>query len=282
MKAYYEKRSYPKNMPLRIYKHQNCSFSFHAHWHSDIELVFVREGTLRFGINRDIKTLGKGDVAICCSGDIHFYENINMESTIYILIFKPSFIGCHGNWPEDIRFKSSFITHDIIEENKIDPSILSRIKEIFHNVYHEMKNCEPYFHMFVGSKIMELCGILQRSIPSLPIDYIKENKRISNLKIMQKIIYYLESNYMNPLTLAETASYFNLSTFHFCRQFQSLTGTNFKHYLNSIRIDIAEEQIKSSNSSITTIALECGFNNIRTFNRVFRSLKGYTPSSLRL
>ncbi len=282
MKAYYEKRTYPQDMPIRIYKHEHRSFSFHAHWHSDIELIFVCEGTLRFGINRDIKTLSKGNVAICCSGDIHFYDSQNMESTIYILVFKPSLIGCHGNWPEDIRFKNSFITQSMLQENKIDPSTIDRIEEIFENIYYEMKECIPYYPMFVTSKIMELCGICQRIIPSSPIDSKIENKRISNLKIMQEIIYYLESNYMKSLTLADTASYFNLSTSHFCRLFQRLTGTNFNHYLNTIRVNIAEEQVKSSNNSITNIALECGFNNIRTFNRVFKTLKGYSPSCLRL
>lgn len=281
MKAYYEKRSYPPSLPLWIYKHEHTSFSFHAHWHADIELVLVREGTLRIGINREIRTLHKGDVAICCSGDIHFYDSNGMISTIDILVFEPRLIGCHGNWPMDIRFQHSFITLSMLQEYAIDHSVLDRIDDIFRAVYHEMNACAPYYPMFVTSKVMELCGILQRIMPSMPIDTKKENKRISSLKAMQEIIQYLESNYMKPLTLAETARHFNLSTYHFCRFFQSLAGANFKQYLNAIRIDIAEERILSSDDSITNIALECGFNNARTFNRVFKTLKGHTPSSLR-
>ncbi|MFD1905211.1 helix-turn-helix domain-containing protein [Paenibacillus rhizoplanae] len=33
--------------------------------------------------------------------------------------------------------------------------------------------------------------------------------------------------------------------------------------------------------SILDIALECGFTNIRTFNRVFKQVKQRTPSELR-
>jgi AraC-like DNA-binding protein len=73
-----------------------------------------------------------------------------------------------------------------------------------------------------------------------------------------------------------------MSEFHFCRLFQSLVGTSFKDYLNAIRADAAEELILSGGQSITTVAMECGFNTIRTFNRVFKAVKGYTPSSLRV
>jgi len=121
----------------------------------------------------------------------------------------------------------------------------------------------------------------RRSIPTVPIDSKQKNKKISSLKTMQEILQYVELDYMKPLTLVETEPHFNYSTFYFCRLFQNITGTNFNHYLNSIRTDKAEELIKTTTSSITNIALECGFNNIRTFNRVFKAIKCYTPYTLR-
>jgi AraC-like DNA-binding protein len=281
MKAYFEKRSYPSNMPLRIYRHVNSSFSFRAHWHSDIELVLVREGSVRFGVNREIRTLQQGDVALCCSGDIHFYDSAGMVSTIDILVFQPSLIGCHGNWPHDIRFKHSFLPRSMLNEYGIQPRLLDQVEQIVQMIYLEMQAREPYHPLFVTSKVMELCAILQRYLPSTPMDSKAENKRISSLKTMQEILQYLELNYMRPITLPEIASHFNLSVFHFCRLFHSLAGTHFKSFLNTIRVNSAEEWIRSGSESITHIAMECGFQNIRTFNRVFKSIKGYTPSSLR-
>jgi AraC-like DNA-binding protein len=281
VKAYYEKRSYPTILPLRIYRHVHKSFSFHAHWHSDIELVLVREGTLRFGVNHDIRTLHQGELAICCSGDIHFYDSAGATASFDILLFQPSLIGCQGNWPDGIRFDHSFISRAVLEENGIPGAVMERIQDIIQSLYEEMRACEPSYELFATSLVMELCGLLQRKLPSSPIDPKKENKRLASLSTTREIINYLETNYMKPLTLAETASHFNISTFHFCRLFQSLAGTHFKEYLNAVRIDAAEEQIRSGALPITTIALECGFNNIRTFNRVFKAIKGCTPSSLR-
>ncbi|MNC38756.1 HTH-type transcriptional regulator YesS [compost metagenome] len=206
---------------------------------------------------------------------------MDKSSAIDILIFQPSLIGCHGNWPQHIRFTHSFITGSMLREHGIPLSVLDRIGEIFQAVHLEMAERQPYYPMFVTGKMLELCGLFQRVLPCSPVDARLENKRITGLKTMQDIIQHLEASYMQPLTLSETASHFGMSTFHFCRLFQSLVGTNFKDYLNAIRADAAEERILSGEESITTVAMECGFNNIRTFNRVFKSVKGYTPSSLR-
>lgn len=280
MKPYYEVRSYPPKFPLRIYKHEDKLFSFHAHWHSDIEVVLVIEGALRFGINDEVRTLYKGDVAICYSGDIHYYASLD-EATFYILVFQPNIIGSYANLPSDIHFKSSFITNATIRKKGMTIGILGSLKEIFDTIYDEMKLNEPFYHLLITAKTLELFALIQRHAPGTPLDADQESYRISNLKTMQKIIDYLQSNYRMPLTLVETANHFNISSFHFCRLFKNLAGTNFKHYLNAIRVDAAENQIRSTNESITNIALECGFNNVRTFNRVFKFIKGYNPSSLR-
>ncbi|WP_249898070.1 AraC family transcriptional regulator [Paenibacillus sp. PK3_47] len=280
MKAYHELRSYPPDFPLRIYRHEQKQFSFRAHWHSDMEAVLVMDGSVRFGINQEVTILTKGEVAVCCSGDIHWYESMD-QATFYILVFQPSLLGGYAARPSDISYKSSFLTKDTIQESGINPGIRDRLKGLFDEVYAEMQLNDPYSPMIITGKTLELLATLQRHAPDTQLDGEQENRRTANLKTMQKIIEYLQSDYMQPLTLAETAGHFNLSTFHFCRLFKSLTGTNFKHYLNAIRADAAEEQIRSTNDPITTVALDCGFNNIRTFNRVFKSIKGYNPSSLR-
>ena len=44
----------------------------------------------------------------------------------------------------------------------------------------------------------------------------------------------------------------------------------------------AASQLRSTGKKITDVALSCGFNNIRTFNRVFKEITGYTPSEFLL
>ena len=45
-----------------------------------------------------------------------------------------------------------------------------------------------------------------------------------------------------------------------------------------IRVEKAADLLRTSNDKITDIAFNCGFNNVRTFNRVFKEMTGYTPT----
>ncbi|MDF2596643.1 MAG: hypothetical protein K0R69_2984, partial [Clostridia bacterium] len=58
MSAFYEIPAYSNEFPLLISKFSQ--FSFLAHWHKDIELVYVYEGQLRMSINSETKILTSG------------------------------------------------------------------------------------------------------------------------------------------------------------------------------------------------------------------------------
>lgn len=56
---------------------------------------------------------------------------------------------------------------------------------------------------------------------------------------------------------------------------------NFYEYINTLRIEEFEEKIRNKEHekfTLLAIALECGFNSKASFNRVFKTLTGKTPS----
>ena len=48
-------------------------------------------------------------------------------------------------------------------------------------------------------------------------------------------------------------------------------------YLNFYRIEIACEQLLSTDLSVTDIAINCGFNDVSYFIKTFKKYKGITP-----
>ena len=58
-------------------------------------------------------------------------------------------------------------------------------------------------------------------------------------------------------------------------------GIGFTKFLNSLRVDKSRKILLNAEIPITTVALECGFGSIRTFNRVFAGLTGVTPRDFR-
>lgn len=59
---------------------------------------------------------------------------------------------------------------------------------------------------------------------------------------------------------------------------------NFSAYLNTFRIEAVKQAFTRSEAQhlpILTIAMECGFNSLSTFNSAFKVLEGVTPSAYR-
>ncbi|MFB9327835.1 AraC family transcriptional regulator [Paenibacillus aurantiacus] len=81
--------------------------------------------------------------------------------------------------------------------------------------------------------------------------------------------------------LAELAIKACVSASHFSRVFKQLTGMNVTDYVNAKRLVRAKELLLSTDDTIETIALLCGFQGMRHFYDVFKKLTGVTPKMYR-
>jgi AraC-like DNA-binding protein len=84
-----------------------------------------------------------------------------------------------------------------------------------------------------------------------------------------------------PLTLAGLARDAGLSPFHFLRTFRHVTGMTPHQFILRMRLHRAAMLLRQSAGTVTTIAYDCGFNDLSTFNRRFRRLIGVPPREWR-
>ncbi|WP_106769010.1 AraC family transcriptional regulator [Paenibacillus faecalis] len=266
MKFFYQNWQFDRERPMTIFSSNNIRY--HAHCHPEVELIYVVSGSLSIGVNEEKRLVSEGEFVACGSNDIHYYENVGMDSNVLILIFKPDLLGALRIWPDEFQFSSPYLTDKL----KAQP-----LGELMHSILTESMKSKPGSSFIIRGLILQLCGLLQRSITSLPKDKEPHEQRAR----MQKILSYIEENCCSEITLESISRHFNMDPHHFSRTFKSTLGISFKTYLNTVRVSLAEIKLETTDASITDIALECGFASIRTFNRVYKSLKGHTPSELR-
>ncbi|MBY3620902.1 helix-turn-helix transcriptional regulator [Acinetobacter sp. CUI P1] len=278
MKAFHENRTYHSTFPFTVIVSDNIDFL--AHWHNDLEIVYVFEGSIRMGINSETRILKAGDMAICSSGDIHYYDSKDSSSKIMMVIFNPSLIGFPGGWPLNVRLTSPYMEKRIATRED-EVHINNRLSLILQELMVEYNQKLEYHEQVIIGLLHEWSGLILRHVPLDKINPQKDKRRITNMKVMQGVLEYLDVNYMHPITLADAARQANMSLFYFSRFFKSLSGMSYTAYLSNIRVNQAEQLLLTTDKSILDIALECGFNNIRTFNRVFKQIKQRTPSELR-
>ena len=62
---------------------------------------------------------------------------------------------------------------------------------------------------------------------------------------------------------------------------QMYSGNNLTGYLNSLRLEHSLKMLSEGNETIESVAYDSGFNNVRTFYRIFREEFGMTPAEYR-
>jgi AraC-like DNA-binding protein len=95
------------------------------------------------------------------------------------------------------------------------------------------------------------------------------------------VIDHLVKHLTEDIRLSELARSCGMSDSCFSRFFKKNTGHGFIRYLNRMRINRACMLLTQSETPVTEVCFEVGFNNLSNFNRQFRALCGVTPSEYR-
>lgn len=97
----------------------------------------------------------------------------------------------------------------------------------------------------------------------------------------QQIISYIESNYMQDIRLDDLSEATFLSPTYLSRLFKKLTGTNFKAYLEEVRLRHAVADMRSTDQTITAIAYNNGFPNVSALSSAIRKKYSMSPNEFR-
>jgi two-component system, response regulator YesN len=95
------------------------------------------------------------------------------------------------------------------------------------------------------------------------------------------VIEYLEKKYSGDITLELVSEKLNISSGYLSTYFKDKTGVNFLDYLNDLRIRKAKEMLLEPGSRIQDVARRAGYQNMNSFNRMFKKFSGITPSEFR-
>ncbi|NLY53385.1 MAG: helix-turn-helix transcriptional regulator [Firmicutes bacterium] len=98
---------------------------------------------------------------------------------------------------------------------------------------------------------------------------------------INRALAFIESHFMQALSVETLAAAAGLSLSHFIRAFKLHTGKTPHAYLTNLRIEKATEKLQDKKLRITDIALACGFSNPGHFTTVFKRIMGITPSEYR-
>lgn len=269
MKAFYETRQFDSHIKVWHSTYKNVRFV--AHWHAETEFIFIRKGSIEVTIDEEIFTANEGDLLICDSGEVHYSSLEYKENVLDFLIFDPSIVNN--------TFEGFFLSTSVINKSKLkEMKLFSDLISLFNLVSSEKNKKDIFYDEIISAALKLFCYKLQRATVDI-IDINKNNLNKDRIDEFQTLLEYIENNFNDNINLELAANMMHLSESYFSTLFKEYTGSTFIKYLNSIRIEHVLIEMQKKNKNITEIALSNGFNNIRTFNRVFKEYTGKTPSA---
>ncbi|WP_168215663.1 AraC family transcriptional regulator [Marinobacter confluentis] len=156
-----------------------------------------------------------------------------------------------------------------------EPSVISGVGESMMDL-QKMEGCAV-----VGGLFSVLDCLLEGKRQTLNSDdFIACNNNFESRSI-ERAIYYINNNFHEFITLDKAAAIANMSSAHFCRIFKRIHGVGFVDYLNKLRVEFACQLLAHLRKSVSSIAYECGYVSLSSFNRNFQKYMNQSPSEYR-
>lgn len=258
MLAKFEKRAYAGNEHVWVGKYRNLHNI--SHWHMEHELIACREGSAQVMLDDTMFNITQQQCIFCHSGCVH-YISASPDSLLLVCLFNEKMYD---------PITSPFTLENPVFEDRY--GILPKLSEI----RHELQNQPIFFECRTEAMIGEILVDVFRGEPLR-----KAQWQFSDVITRYKqLLNHIDLEYEH-ITYRNAVQFMNMSDAYFSRYFKRQAGMTFSQYLNVVRIEKAVQLLDSAPTmKITDVMLRCGFNTIHSFNRVFREVTGFTPTTL--
>jgi len=102
-----------------------------------------------------------------------------------------------------------------------------------------------------------------------------------NVKRLQILHLYVMNNFQNVITLDMVSKFIGMEKASFCVFFKKMTRQSFFSFLTDYRIEASCKLLLNTSLSVAEVCNASGFADIPYYNRVFKRLKGVTPTQFR-
>lgn len=113
---------------------------------------------------------------------------------------------------------------------------------------------------------------------SLPEKNIEGCKETGLNPVVNQAKEYIEENYYSNITLQQVADKVSISAGYLSTLFNQELKCGFTDFLNEVRVNHACMYLKQNYFKTYEIAYKIGFNDEKYFSKVFKKIKGMSPS----
>lgn len=242
-----------------IYIERSPYFVALPHFHQQVEILYVFEGSVQVTVNGQKAILHADNLVVSNSYDIHSYLRSNCECLLFII--PQRYLNTFYAYMEEKKFKTNFLTDPV------------KAKNILHL-------CEMIENLKGSANRLTLSGLINALLGIITDALGMEvyTKTHGEYNFIQQILMIAERDYAKNITAEELAVQLGCGKYYFSRLFNKYFHCNFRTYINRLRIRqfiLAAESTDKPN--ISALSYSVGFASPQTFYRAFYDVYGTTP-----
>lgn len=219
-----------------------------------------------------LKTFDRGKIVVLNPGNTFISTVALPTKQYYSLLIKPHLIN---RVAEEMGISGEVSFLDLQNPYSID------LIQAIRNLDKECKHPDSLPLMFDCISV-QIAALLLREFKNNRINKRKfsaaspEGKNYVNVAIE-----YIHTFFSSNIDIEDICREINVSPFHFIRSFKQKTGYSPHQYLLNVRIEKAQELLRTGQYSVSEVAMLCGFVSLPHFSNTFKRIVGYPPSTCR-
>ncbi len=276
LNGYHEIVNFSERPMFRLY-HNTEAEDYPPHWHSNPEIIMPLVGGYTIDLGSNAFDLKEGDIIFISSGTIH---HLMAPPVGERLIFQPDY-SLLTALPELSSAMTMLSPSTVITKEK-DPELQPVIESLMLEIEKEYFGKTPLSGANIYSMLIEMIVAVGRKYSASTDSFdVSRDKQVEYTEKFMSVCEYINDHFAEDLNLDEISEMSGFSKFHFTRLFKQFTGRTFYRYVNMKRIENAEKLLVDPTTSVTEVAIHSGYSSLPAFVRMFKQIKGCTPTEFR-
>lgn len=251
------------------------------HWHDEIEVVLVLEGSTTLEYIGASTVINTGDMVLINAGMLHRLTNHgDIDCRILNVLFKPQILGgvdfgrVYKKYVYPVINNPEFLCYVFNDGHHWHPQIIQEMRLAFQAWQQETLGYEIIMTAALMKTWQQLCHYEPTILSKHGVSSIGEQR-------IHSLLSYIHCNYNGNLSVGSISKAAAISESECYRLFKKTLKCTPNQYLLHYRLRKATTLLLNSTQSITDISSQCGFNCSAYFAKQFRLTYNKTPKQFR-
>ena len=274
MKPLLTDRALPEQLPewgvLVLESHHSPKFVMEWRTHPFVKIVYVLSGRGTFFLGKNECFFAEGDVIVVPPKTRNrIVDDPACAASLYVCCVARSVL----------RFDVSLITQLPCRVLPRERQFAHRVESVVRRMVHTQQSTTGMRPIAMVTDALKLVQMISEKS--------RETQKIAKgstdyRRLVQQYVDSLPSRFFEETSIDAAADQLAIPRRTFTKLFAEIAGDTWLRYLRRLAIEHAQRRLRGTEIPITSIAFECGFNDLSTFYRQFQRHCGVSPGEYRV